>query len=266
MVSLFLTLVSGFAFADFGVIFRGGIVNGSNNYNYYLFNTYIPYDNTGIISTLSKGDAYPQKDLNDSGFVNFGVEFFSESKLSNTGYFGIRGGYVQYGTDTLYDDFYYMAGHINEWDQDTWDKTGPLVPLKTHEIKSAAYTVPVILYYKHDINKMLSVSGGGGISVLINKWTETTSQETSWNYEAPFVDPLTGQTSYNPVTPYDDQVTETQTKTMFVVNVSAEARLSEWFSLMVDIGYQGNGKTNYKDVERDFSGLYGNLGLKVYAF
>lgn len=267
LVLFFVIAAVGVATADFGVLFRGGMVGGSSNYAYYLYNTYIPYDNTGDLYEASKGNAYPDKDLTDTKFTNIGAEIFSETKIGAKSWVGIRGGYVQYGKDVLYDDFYYLSGYYNEQAYQ-WETTGGYSPLYTHEIKSEAYAVPVMAYYKYDVDRVLSVSGGLGIAILVNKWTETIQQNASWNYIAPVYDIYDDYRVDIPNTtnPYSTTDELTETKTMFLMNLTAEARIVSWFSIFIDVGYQTNGNTNFKTIERDFSGLFANVGLKVYAF
>lgn len=274
LVVLVLGLVAtGIASADFGVLVRGGIIAGSNNYDQFLWNSYVKHDNYGYYreELFGKGYAYPNKDLNDSGFTNVGIEIFSETLISENATWGLRAGYVKYGQDTINNDFYYDKNYLLHLPQNSY------APLVKHEIKSEAYSIPIIAYYKHSISPLISVSAGAGISLLVNKWTENYNQTTDWRsaeYDEHGI--LNSDNPYGHIIPArKDTRTQTDNRTMFLINFTAEARLSQRFALILDLGYQANGKsvytpfspfTNGAQIKRDFSGLYFNIGAKVYAF
>jgi hypothetical protein len=273
---LCLVLVLGFAMtsiasADFGVLLRGGIIAGSNNYDQFLWNSYVPHDGEFFITPGdTQGNAYPNKDLNDSGFTNVGIEIFSETPINANSMWGLRVGYVKYGRDTISNDFYYDRNYIND---DAPISYGPLIK---HEIRSEAYAIPIIAYYKYDINNLLSVSAGTGISLLVNTWTENYHQTTDWRAKEGQYNPFDYDGNVSNVIPArKDTHVETDNRTMFLVNFTAEARLAQRFSLIFDLGYQANGKSVYRptspftngaQIKRDFSGLYFNIGAKIYAF
>jgi hypothetical protein len=272
---LLAVLVLGFATtsiasADFGVLLRGGITAGSNNYDQFLWNSYVPHDGEYfMVPGATHGNAYPNKDLNNSGFTNVGIEIFSETPINANSMWGLRAGYVKYGRDTINNDFYYDKNYINE------EATAPSYePLVKHEIVSEAYAIPVIAYYKYDISSFLSVSAGAGISLLVNKWTENYNQTIDWRVRKYGSNDFSGDNvTTNPAR--KDAYVETDNRTMFVINFTAEARLAQRFSLIFDLGYQANGKSVYRPsasfangatIKRDFSGLYFNVGAKIYAF
>jgi hypothetical protein len=251
LVLVLVGMSASFALADFGVIIRGGSLAGSNNYNYFLYNTSVGHDeviepwDTDI--KPSKGDAYPNKDLDDSNFSNVGIEVFSESPLGAKGVIGLRGGYVYYNKDTINNDFYYKEDNSYH-------------SLLINEIRSEAYSIPVMVYYKYNATKLFSFSAGAGFSLLVNKWTERYNQTTYWRPNGEEEIPAN-----------DNTYTKINNKTLILINFGAEARLTQRFALILDLGYQGNGKTTYETVSfgtitRDFSGVFINIGAKIYAF
>jgi hypothetical protein len=261
IVFLFIFTVSELSFAGFGFDIRlGRVMRENNNFDSYLMNSGI---STPTITT-DRLNWYKGYDRSD--FLNYGIDLFCEYPISKTAQIGLKAGYTGF-IDVEAQSIYYLGYYAYESGSSGDTILRPSV-LSNTQIKSRAYEIPIAIYYKERVNRVISFFTGAGISFLTNEWTVSYYENTN-NIPYTESNPKTASDIDDPskIQTFNESVSSSKAIPLFILG--AEARMNKRFAFVFDIRFRYGGKTKYTtrdnfELEHDFSGIGANVSFRYY--
>jgi hypothetical protein len=141
------------------------------------------------------------------------------------------------------------------------------------KIDTKATSIPINFWYAYKVGRKWKFSGGAGVEIVNNKYTNKILSE---KYDVIYIqhgdiNTAAGIWDYeiiheNIETLNKIEGSKTQTAIMPNINIGIEWNFIKYAGLYSNFGYRFNGKTSVGDYKEDLTGFTFNIGIRAYPF